>query len=475
MAPSSDPKAAAERSKIDASARGPVMFFLFSGLLWLLVATVLQLVSTIQIGSPEFLANCPWCTFGRVTPAFLIAFKYGWASMAGMGIAVWLMARLCRVTISFPWILTLGAGLWNLGVTLGLIAILAGQSTGLEGMELPMGCAWLMFAGYLFIGLWGMIAWRHRRQLPVYISVWYLLGAFFWFPWAFATSHLLIGTGAVTGVMQNVVAAFLTNSLHYYWFIAIALAVAYYLIPKVCNRPIVSYHLASVGFWTFAAFAGLTSAVRLSGGPVPAWLVSLSIAASIMMIVPLITVSTNLWLTLRQRTDLVLSSPTIRFTSVSVIFFVIGSLLSVISAFRSVDKVLHFTPYAMAQHEIMLYGFFSMVLFGAIYYVAPRLMGCEWLSSTFIRWHFRGSAYGGGMLCAMYLFAAVAMGMALDNGEQVFGQVITASQFYIPGAVIAQVLMAIGHTVFAFHFLLMWARIGQPAGEPTLLSHGEQH
>lgn len=466
-----DAKAALERSRIDAAASGPVLFFFTSAIAWLLVSTALGFITSFKLHNPEFLSECGWVTYGRILPAFNASFTYGWASMAGMGVGIWLMSRLCRVEIRYPGFLVFGAGFWNLGLTAGIIALLAGKNTGLEGMEISRGPAALMFVGYVFIGLWGAILYRFRRNAPAYISVWYLLGAFFWFPWFFGSAHVLAGIPQLQGVMQNVVAAWFSQGLVNLWFTAIGLAAAYYLIPKVINRPIYSYNLAAIGFWTFAFFGGLTGLIRLSGGPVPAWLVTISIAANIVMLVPIATVTANLVLTMRGNTHMVYYSPTIRFTYFGAIAFAIASFFGLIFSLRGLDKVVHFSGIQATQQHLLLYTFFSMVMFGAIYYITPRLVGCEWLSSTLIKLHFWGSAYGGGMVAVTMLFSALSMGLALVDPEAaVYSQIVGSGKVYLAGRSMGYFLVAIAHFIFALHFLLMLLRIGQPGGEPTLFA-----
>src|SRR3712207_5513566 len=109
-----------------------------------------------------------------------------------------------------------------------------------------------MFAGFVLIGLWGAVLYRHRRTAVAFISVWYLLGAFFWFPWVLATANVISQMPQVRGVMQNVNAAWFTQNITGWWITAIGLAAAYFLIPKTVNRPVHSYNLATIGFWSFA-------------------------------------------------------------------------------------------------------------------------------------------------------------------------------------------------------------------------------
>ena len=468
------PMEAAERAAIDASTRGPVLFFLGNAVLWLLAATVFGFITSIQLHNPGFLADLPWLTYGRLWPAYTNVICYGWASLAGMGVAIWLMARLCRVKIRFGSVLIGGAILWQIGLTFGIISILAGRSSGVEWLEIPTASAVLMLIGYALVGLWGIVLFGLRKETSAYISVWYLLGAFVWFPWVFATGHLTKSLPQLQGVVQNIIGAWAGQSFISVWVTAVGLAAAYYLIPKVINRPIFSYNIATIGFWAFILFAGLTGATRLSGGPVPAWLVTLSISANILLLVQIITVGVNLVRTMHGQYHMVYHSPTVRFTYFGVVSFLIGSVLGLLSSLRSGDRILHFTQFQTAQMHVMLYAFFTMVMFGAIYYILPRLVGCEWLSSSMITLHFYGSAYGGGMMIAMLLFGGIASGLSFVDPHATFAQIIQIGFVYLPGRSLAWFLISVGHLVFALHFVLMLLRIGQPGGEATLFAAIEE-
>lgn len=461
---------AVERALIDASTRGPVLTFFATAIGWLLLSSLLGLIASIKLHNPGFLDSVPFLTYGRIYPAYTNAFTFGWCSLVGMGVAIWMMARLCRVSVRAPGVLVLGAAFWNVGLLLGIVSILAGYTRPLDGMELPRAASWIMFIGFVMIGLWGAVLYRYRRSAVAYISVWYLLGAFFWFPWVFATANIVTALPQVNGVMQEVVAAWFGHNIQHWWLTALGLAAAYFLIPKVINRPVHSYHLAFIGFWSFAFFSGLSAMVRLNGGPIPAWLVTLSISASIMTLIPLACVAANLLLTMRGHTNMVYHSPTIRFTYFGTIAFVIGSVLAILISLRSFDRIFHFTPFIAGNQQLLMYAFFSMVMFGAIYYITPRLVGCEWLSSTMITVHFWGAAYGGGFAIAMLLFAGIAQGLSFADPDATFPQIIQIGQVYYPGRTLALLLVAAAHIIFALHFLLMLLRIGQPGGEPTLFA-----
>src|SRR4051794_35077618 len=172
-----------ERAYIDASTRVPVLMFYTSAIAWLVVGTVLAMVVSFKLHSPDLFGDISFLTWGRLRPAHLNVMLYGWASMAGMGTAIWLMARLCRTTLRHPLLLVAGGAFWNLGVLLGVGGVLMGDSTGYSWLEFPSYAAVTLIVAYTLIMSWAVLMFRFRRGEPIYITQWYLLGAFLWFPW----------------------------------------------------------------------------------------------------------------------------------------------------------------------------------------------------------------------------------------------------------------------------------------------------
>src|SRR5213076_1412633 len=191
---------------------------------------------------------------------------------------------------------------------------------------------------------------------------------------------------------------------------------------KVIGRPVYSYHLAAIGFWTYALFASWTGMQRLVDGPFPAWMITASIAAAILTLIPVATVGLNHHMTMRGYFGLLRYSPTLRFTVFGAFAYTGFSLMGVFLSLRSVAGYVHFTQASIAYSHIGLYAFFSMVMFGSMYYIVPRLVGREWRYAALIKIHFWGSAYGIGLMILMLVAAGFAEGGALDNASMTFMQ-----------------------------------------------------
>ena len=116
------------RRKVDRSTKWPVVAFIASGTFWLLVGSVFAIIASLKFNMPDWLVQQGWLTFGRVRPAHLNTVIYGWISMTGVGVATWLWARLLKTELRGRWLLMGSVVLWNIGMTIGTIGILAGYS-----------------------------------------------------------------------------------------------------------------------------------------------------------------------------------------------------------------------------------------------------------------------------------------------------------------------------------------------------------
>src|SRR5436305_640797 len=444
-----------ERAYIDASTRVPVLMFYTSAIAWLILGTLLAGFVSWKLHSPDLLGDVSFLTWGRVRPAHMNVMVYGWASMAGMGTAIWLMARLCRTVLRFPLLLVAGAAFWNVGVLIGVGAILLGDSTGFEWLEFPRYVAVILFIAYTLMASWAVLMFRHRRGDQIYITQWYLLGAFLWFPWLYAAGQLMLFVVPVQGVLQSAIGWWYSNNLLFLWFGAIALGSAYYMIPKVIGRPVYSYHLATIGFWTYALFSSWTGMQRLVDGPFPAWMITASIAATILTIIPVATVGLNHHMTMQGYFPVIRYSPTLRFTVFGAMSYTVFSLVGILISLRSTARYFHFTQATIAYTHIGLYAFVTMIIFGSMYYIIPRLVGREWRYATLIKLHFWASAYGVGLMSLMLLIGGLAQGVTQNDPSMSFIQSVASVLPYLRGRTVEALLLTISHFIFAFNFVLM--------------------
>lgn len=461
------PEQRALLSDIDRSCRWPVLFLFANALLWLMAGTVLAIISSIKMHSPGFLADWAWLTFGRVRPAHLNTEVYGFASQAAMGMAIWLMCRLSRVPLIRGGYVVIGTIFWNIGVTVGVAGILAGDSTSIEWLEMPAYATPLLFISYALVAVWAVMIFGLRRERHLYVSQWYLLAALFWFPWLYSAASMLLVLHPVRGTVQAAVNWWFAHNVLGLWFTPIGLAAIYYLIPKVIGRPIHSYYLSILGFWSLALFYNWNGIHHLVGGPMPAWLISISIVASVMMVIPVVTVAINHHMTMVGHFHKLKYSPTLRFIVFGAMCYTAVSLQGSSMALRSVSEIAHFTHHTIAHAHLGMYAFFTMVAFGSMYYIVPRLTLREWPSARLIYLHFWTAALGIMLYVIPLLVGGVLQGLAMNNPDIPFLKTVEITKPFLVNRSVAGLIITVGHMALLANFIWIVARHFGPYREPS--------
>jgi len=459
-----------ERATLDRSTKLPVIFFLTSGLVWLLVSCFLGLLASIKLHSPGFLdfGWLTWMNWGRLQPAAFNSLVYGWCFQAAMAVGLWMMARMCRQPLRNPVTLVVAGHFWNLGVIIGVINILGGGQAPGELLEFGRASWLLLIASFVLIVVWQVLMFVTRPKGADYVSQWYILAASFWFPWLFLTANVFTSPRSSSGLHAALTAAWYSNGVLFMFLVPMAVGTAYYLIPKIVGRPLHSYHLAVAGFWSLALFGGWTGLQKLLGGPLPTWMPAVSSAAQVLLLIPVICVSVNHFLTVRGQHGLVQVSPTLRFVFAGAVAYV---ACHVVAAFLVLSPGLSQFTAAWDGFQFMLvYSYFSMTMFGAIYFILPRLTGCEWLSPQMIRIHFWANVYGGSPIGVFLIIGGFFQAEALNRWSSGFGSLSDMLSGAYVAATLGWVFILFANTVFFFHFVLIALRLGRRSERATLLS-----
>jgi cytochrome c oxidase cbb3-type subunit 1 len=409
-----------ELSISERSIRMPVLFFFGSGVFWLVIASIFYLLSSAQIHVPTAwwtFPGIPWLSFGRSHPVFLNCYVYGWATCSGIGTGIWLLSRFSAPPLRSPWFLIIAGVLWNIGMTTGVLSILAGSTTGRELLEFPPETAFILFLGLAMVSLWAVTIILNRKPGTTYVSQWYLLGAFLWFAWLYATANFALGFAPVPGAAQPAINWWYVGGLVDLWLTPIALATAYYLIPKLVGRPIYSYRLALLGFWGLALFGGWTGMTHLIGGPLPAWMITASIVAKVLMLIPVLAVGANFHLTMKGHFGGLRDNHALRFIVTGTVIYTAYAFAGSIISTRSIAQFTQFTFVTVIQNQLGLFGFYSMILFGAVYYIVPRLLKREWLFHKLIEAHFWLLVVGLGLLLLDLTIGGLIQGFGLEDPQ----------------------------------------------------------
>ena len=456
------------RVEEDRSSRAAAFAFLTSSIFWLLLGSFAGLIASEKLTAPDFLTGSAWLTFGRLRTAHLNMVIYGWASMAGLGISLWMLPRLLKTHLVGERYAVWGAAIWNAGVAAGVVAILSGWTDGLQWLEIPWQIGILLAVGGALCAMPLLLTLRQRNVHHLYVSVWYISAALLWFPILYVVAKV---PNVHFGVEQAIVNWWYAHNVLGLWLTPLGLGAAYYFIAKVLGRPIYSYSLSLVGFWALAMFYSQAGIHHLIGGPVPYWLVSVSVVQSVMMIVPVLAVGLNQHMTVVGRFATLKYSPTLRFVVLGAALYTLVSLQGSLEALPFFNRLAHFTQYKVAHAHLGVYGFFSMIMFGSIYFVMPRVLEREWPYPNLVSLHFWLAAIGFGIYFVFLTIGGVLQGIAMLDPARPFMDSVEVLRPYLLARTLGGALMAAGHVVFAYHFFVMAFNLGPRRYGSVVLGH----
>lgn len=457
------PLTPADRAALDDAGRPAILVCYVSAIVWLLVGTLAGDVVALKFTLPDWLTGAGWLTFGRWRPLHLNIVTYGWSSLAMIGTGLWLLPRLLHVPLQARSLAMTGVLLWNAGVAIGGALLLAGWSNGLEWLEMDRflsGPFIVIGGGLIAVSL--LTTLLRRRTAHLYISVLYSLLAFVIFPIIYVVGQLPIYRGVEDAAMNW----FYGHNALGFWMTPLSLAAIYYFIPKVLGRPIYSYQLSLIGFWAFAFFYSLNGMHHLIGGPIPSWMIATSIVASALMVIPVLAVAVNHHMTVAGRFASLRYSPTLRFIVIGAMAYTAVSLQGSFTALMKINRITHFTHWTIAHSHTGAYGFVAMAMFGAIYYILPRLTRREWPSAALIRWHFWLSVTGIALYVVALSVGGVLQGLAMADPNQPFSASVIVTIPYLWARTVGGLLLTVGHGVFAYH--VGWMLAGLPLARRLL-------
>src|SRR5690606_2643190 len=193
-----------------------------------------------------------------------------------------------------------------------------------------------------------------------------------------------------------------------------------------------------------------------------------SINISMNLIITVLAFSINQHYTMNGHFRTLIHSPTLRFIVLGGMMYTVSSIQGSFEALRSINTITHFTHFTVAHAHIGLYGFFTVVLFGEIYYVMRRFMSWEWPYPKLISLHFWLEVIGFGIYAVGLIIRAWPQGLAMLDPAKAFMESVFVTMPYLKSRSLGGALMTLGHLVFAFHFVAMALRYGSRRIGPAL-------
>ncbi len=318
-----------------------------------------------------------------------------------------------------------------------------------------------LYAGGLlciFFTAYGTVA---RREIPeVYVSNWYILGAFCW-----CTIIVIIGYLPFyqRGMGNIVVQGYYMHNVVGMWFTPLVLGITYYALPRMLGKPIYSYALGVLAFWTAILFYTLIGAHHFIFSPVAWWVQTTAILFSVGMMVPVWAGFGNFFLTARGSWQKVRRNYALIFLLVGIWGYALSSTQGTIEAFRSANIYWHFTNFTVGHSHLAMYGFVAFCIWGAIYGLVPRITG-RGPQHAAIALHFWLAFLGGSLYVVAISIAGILQGASWVAGESFIASVDAAAPMWMWRA-IGGFMMVASHIVFVFN---IWAM--RPSADYPILA-----
>jgi len=430
--------------------RNIVIAYLAASVCWLVFGTLVGQYVGMKFVWPE-MDSQSWLSFGRLRAVHTNTVFWGWASLAMVGLAYFVVARTSNTKIhSYAWAWC-GWVLINSSVLIGNVALMAGVNNGGgEYREYIWPIAALFALGLLItlVNFYKTIA--ARKVSDIYISNWYLLGGLIWTLTLVTIGYL---PNFQDGLGETVIQGYYMHQGVGMWFMTFTLGLIYYYLPSSLNKPIYSYSLGVLAFWTQMLFYTMIGTHHFVFSPLPWWLQTVAIVFSAGMFIPVIAGSTNFLMTMRGSWNEISKSYVLPFFLVGVVFYFVGSSQGSFQAFRFTNYVWHFTDFNVAHSHMTMYGIITFILWACIYAIVPRITGQE-PRQAFVGVHF-WLAFVGLFAYMMSLMAGGTFkGLSWIAGDAFIESVIMMKPYWVWRA-IGGSLMFLSHLMFAYNFYVM--------------------
>jgi cytochrome c oxidase cbb3-type subunit I/II len=387
--------------------------FLMATILWGIVGMLAGLVVALQLASPIFNFGSEWLSFGRLRPVHTNAVIFAFAGNAFFTGCYYSIQRLLKARLWSDGLSSFHFWGWQAIIVSAAITLPLGitQSREYAELEWPIDIAiavvWVAFAANVF----GTIARRRERHL--YVAIWFYIASIITVALLHIGNNLVVPAGLLKSysvyagvqdaLMQwwyghNAVAFFLTTPF---------LGLMYYFLPKAAERPVFSYRLSILHFWTLVFIYIWAGPHHLHYTALPEWASTLGMLFSLMLWMPSWGGMINGLLTLRGAWHKVAQDSVLKFFVVAITFYGMATFEGPLLSIKSVNALSHYTDWGIAHVHGGALGWVGFMSFGMAYWLLPRLFQTSLWSPRLADVHFWAGTVG----ILLYIVAIYAAGL----------------------------------------------------------------
>jgi len=427
----------------------------------MVLGTSYGFIGALELVAPDLLGNISWLVFGRVRQVHTNLVMFGFVGSALLGGAHYLVPTLLRTTLYSERMGKACVWLWNLALAAGVVTLSMGHTQNREYAELiwPIDLGVLLVLALIFYNLFQTL--RQRQENLLYVSVWYVIGAviFTFFSYFFGNAVWNPDTGSITGMPDAILAWFYGHNILGFFFTPLSVALAYYIIPIVSRAPLYSHTLSLIGFWSILMMYSHIGTHHLLQAPAPTWLKVVAITGSVGMLVPVMTVLINLWLTVRGRLGNIHSDIGGKFVFAGSVWYLLTCLQGPLQSLPYVQQLTHFTNWVIAHAHMGVFGFAGMTALGGMYFILPRITGKPLYSAKLADLQYWLVLIGITGFFSILTIAGLIQGNGWLNGETVYRIV---PQIYLYMVVRASLgILVMGGAVIGLYNIFMTLRRGK--------------
>ncbi len=440
----------------------------------------LQLVQWNPFNGLELLAPGRW----RMVHTNAVA--YGFLANVFLGALHWAVPRLTLRPVASRALSYFIFCAWQAVVVLTAVGIVLGPSLqasdwvaaaaakyhlamslgaqGLEWGETPFWIDPIALVGLALVAYNFMVPIAQAKP-PLYVTLWYFMAAFIWTFLTYAMGNLMpeyhvAGTsaGAVGGLfIHDLVGLFVTP---------LGWGLMYYFVPIMLKKPIWSHGLSLVGFWGLAFFYPLNGIHHFLYTPIPMFLQYGAIIATVAVELVVTTVIVNFFGTLWGNARAVVTNLPVRWFYTGMIFYFLTCLQCAMQVTLTFQKLIHFTDWVVGHAHLVMFGVFTMWLFGVMTYLFPRLLRREWYSHALLEWHYWLSAVGVLVMATDLILAGLFQGYYWASLQPWDASLVGSYPFWAT-RVFAGLAMFLGFLCFAYNLLMTYRGATSAAAQAT--------
>ncbi|MEM1294918.1 MAG: cytochrome-c oxidase, cbb3-type subunit I [Verrucomicrobiota bacterium] len=453
-----------------------VRWFTLATVFWAVIAMLAGVYIAFQLNYWQLNLKLPWLTFGRLRPLHTNAAIFAFVGNMMFAGIYYSTQRLCKTRTASDLLSKIHFWGWQGIIVAAAITLPLGLTRGKEYAELiwPINLAvvaiWVVFAVNFF---WTLVK---RNEPSLYVAIWFYIATIVTVAMLYIVNHLSIPTslthsypvfaGVQDALVQwwyghNAVAFFLTTPI---------LGIMYYFIPKAAGRPVYSYRLSVVHFWSLVFIYIWAGPHHLLNTALPHWLQALGMCFSLMLWAPSWGGMLNGLLTLRGAWHKLLEDPVLKFMAASVTFYGMATFEGPLLAIRGVNYLSHYSDWTIGHVHSGTLGWNGFMAAGMIYWLVPRLWGTKLYSTKLADYHFWIGFIGILLYVAAMWTSGIRQGLML-NAVNEDGLGLKYAQFVetLTGVWPLLLFRSIGGTFYLIGFLLlvynvvMTIRAGSPA------------